>query len=148
MPSHANQQWNQKYIEGDTPWDSGEVAAQLIELLRIEHELNLPNRNALEIGCGTGTNAIALVQHGFNVIATDVAEQAITAAQTKAQQSGEGTVKGQLSFRVHDILESLPVEPGTVGLVFDRGCFHTFTDDERPFALSAWPRHWHPAGGG
>ena len=43
----------------------------------------------LEVGCGTGTNAIWLSSRGFEVYGVDLAPRAIEAAQAKARAEAE-----------------------------------------------------------
>jgi SAM-dependent methyltransferase len=113
--------WNEHYAADHLPWDTGEPEPLLVEA--IQGGL-APQGRALEIGCGTGTNALWLAAHGFDVLATDVAERAIERAKVRA--SGV-TPTPRCSFQLHDFLnEALPA-PG-FQLVFDRGCFHVFSE--------------------
>lgn len=73
----------------------------------------------LEIGCGTGDNAIWLSQEGFNVVAVDTAEIAIDKAREKAVKADV-----KCTFTALNIMKS-PVDGVPFGFVFDRGCFHT-----------------------
>lgn len=129
MATRDAQEWDRKYRSDDTPWDSGEPAPQLVELLQRRGELDLPNHAALEVGCGTGDNSVLLAQYGFRVVATDIAETAVQAARDKAETFGAAPM---IEFLRHDILEGPPVEAGTIGFAFDRGVFHVVTEDERP----------------
>jgi SAM-dependent methyltransferase len=89
----------------------------LVEL--IEACAITPGRT-LEVGCGTGTNAIYLAEHGFNVVGVDVSQVAIENARAKAH--------GRCRFETVDFLNDAP--PGApFEFVFDRGCFHTFDED-------------------
>jgi len=45
------------YATGDAPWDSGESSK---EVRRVSSEHNIASCRALELGCGTGTNAVHL----------------------------------------------------------------------------------------
>ena len=50
------------------------------------HFINSINKNAknvLEINCGTGEDAIWLINQNYNVIATDISENMISIANTK-----------------------------------------------------------------
>jgi SAM-dependent methyltransferase len=111
--------WNESYASGaPLPWDTGTPDPQLVEM--IESRAIAPGRT-LEIGCGTGTNANFLAQHGFNVLGIDISEVAVNRARAKAHR--------QCRFEVMDFLAAAPTG-GPFEFVFDRGCFHVF-DDER-----------------
>jgi len=75
---------------------------------------------AMDVGCGTGDNAIWLAQQGFEVTACDVSPTAVEEARRRAKAAGAAC-----SFRVLDFLEeNVPDAP--FGFVFDRGCLHSF----------------------
>lgn len=82
----------------------------------IESRAVAPGRT-LEIGCGTGTNAIFLAQYGFDVLGIDISEVAVARARAKAQ--------GRCRFEAVDFLAAAPAA-GPFQFVFDRGCFHVF----------------------
>jgi SAM-dependent methyltransferase len=119
--------WNLQYLRGRPPWDTGIPPPELVEL--VEGGLTPPGR-ALDIGCGTGTNAIYLAQHGFEVVGTDIAWLAIRKARRKAREAGVavvfytseatklGTARGQLVGESFD-------------LVLDIGCFHSVVSSDR-----------------
>jgi SAM-dependent methyltransferase len=110
--------WNESYASGEPlPWDTGTPDALLVEM--IESRAIAPGRT-LEIGCGTGTNAIFLAQHGFDVLGVDISELAVDKARAKAQ--------GRCRFEVVDFLAAAPAG-GPFQFVFDRGCFHVFDDE-------------------
>ncbi len=109
--------WDERYRSGDLPWDTGKPDEHLV---RAVDEYAIEPRRALEIGCGTGTNAIWLARQGFEVTGADIARTAINAARDKAAAAGVA-----VSFLVCDILKE-PVPGGPFSFVFDRGCFHSF----------------------
>src|SRR5437588_1438376 len=86
----------ERYASGKTPWDSG---AQSEELLPVLNAGKLTGSSVLDIGCGTGTNAIELARRGFQVTAVDIVDQAIQTARNKA--SAAAVV---VDFRVADVL--------------------------------------------
>lgn len=112
--------WNQRYESGSTPWDSGLPSTELRRLL---DEFDVQPCRVVELGCGTGTNAILLAQLGYEVTAVDCSPLAIERARTKASQAGV-----EINWACSDVcsLES-PAEP--FPLVFDRGCFHCIRRD-------------------
>lgn len=113
--SETTQQWNERYVERDTPWDTGAPSRELIRVLD-EHKI-APCR-ALEVGCGTGTNAVYLASRGFEVTAVDCAPQALRLAREKAEQQGV-----TVDFVEQDVcMFGEGREP--FDFVFDRGCYH------------------------
>lgn len=104
------------YRYSRAPWERGARAelAQLVESGRIE-----PCR-AIDLGCGTGANAIYLAQKGFEVTGVDYAAAAIE----KARAKGEGM---QVRFVVDDLTRLRHVS-GTFDFVLDYGVL----DDLRP----------------
>ena len=64
-----------RYLLGDTPWDTEISPPELINFL----ETHPPGR-ALDLGCGTGTNALTISSYGWEVIAVDASHLAIRRA--------------------------------------------------------------------
>lgn len=117
----SKQLWDDHYAEGPLPWDTGVPDPTLVESLG-----HLPRGRALEIGCGTGTNAVYLASQGYEVVGVDFAPRAV--ARARARAAGAGL---PVAFHEVDIQrDALP--GGGFDLVFDRGCLHVFdTPDER-----------------
>jgi ubiquinone/menaquinone biosynthesis C-methylase UbiE len=58
----------------------------------VAEQLRLPpDSRFLEIGCGSGTTAVALAQQGFSVTALDIAEGMLASARQLAIQAGVGS---------------------------------------------------------
>src|SRR5437899_9347597 len=104
----------ERYAKRETPWDSGKPSEELVRLLDAG---KLTGKTVLEIGCGTGTNAIELARRGFQVVAVDIVEQAIQAAREKARDA-----KLKVVFRVADALKD--DLGGPYDILFDRGTYH------------------------
>ena len=114
--------WNDRYASKEPlPWDTGMPDPMLVEF--VESHAVVPGR-ALEVGCGTGTNAIYLAQHGFEVVGIDISPLAVDKAREKARDKA----RGQCRFETLDFLSETP-PGGPFQFVFDRGCFHTFDED-------------------
>lgn len=113
--------WDERYISGVAPWDSGRSD---LHLARVVEEHDVEPGAALEIGCGTGTNLIWLAQRGFEVTGLDLSPVAVERAQDKAARAG---VEARLMAA--DFLED-EVPAGPYGFVYDRGCWHMFDDDD------------------
>jgi methyl halide transferase len=107
--------WEQRYREKNTPWDTGQPSA---ELRRVIAEEKIAPCAALELGCGTGTNAVWLAQQGFTVTAVDISPLAIEQAWRRAADAGVA-----VRWLTADLLEG-PDLGGPYHFVFDRGCYH------------------------
>lgn len=117
--------WEDRYRTGDTPWDTGRPSSELRRVLADEKIAPCP---AIELGCGTGTNAVWLAQQGFDVTAVDLIPQAIDRARQRAAEAGV-----RVRFLVADVLQPLAVD-GPFGFFFDRGCYHVVRRiDVRPY---------------
>jgi len=127
----AETRWDERYRTGDLPWDTGRHDGNLERALA---EGVVAPCAALEIGCGTGTNAIWLARAGFRVTALDVSAPAVDMARDKAAAEG-----ADVEFLVTDILTD-PVPSAPFGFVFDRGCFHSFDEpaERSTFARAVW----------
>ncbi len=113
--------WEERYATGDLPWDTGAPDVHLVEVVRSRP---VAPGTALEVGCGTGTNAIWLAQQGFAVTGVDISARAVEKARAKAEAQGARCV-----FLVTDFLRG-EAPPGPYDFVFDRGCFHVFDEPE------------------
>ena len=116
--------WEQRYAEGDLPWDARRPEARLTELART---LTPPTSIALDLGCGHGDNALWLARQGYDALGIDVAPTAIAGAAKRAHAADIHTAR----FCCASVLEPLPVQRGAVGLALDRGCFHVLADADR-----------------
>lgn len=110
----------QKYKDGTIPWDTGRPDYNLIENV---NDFPIVKCKTLELGCGTGENAIWLRKNGFEVTAFDVSGIAINKAKQKAEKA-----KLELNFLVADFFkDKIPSAP--FEFAFDRGVFHSFSED-------------------
>lgn len=105
------------YRAGRPPWDSGVTPPELVAL--VEGPGALPAGRALELGCGTGTNATYLARHGWNVVAVDLIDTAVRQARQKAEAAG---VTMRLLHGDATRLDDLGV-PGPFDLFFDLSCY-------------------------
>ena len=65
--------------------------------LKLTREYFRPDTNVLEIGCGTGSTAIAHAPHVRHVRATDISEKMIEIARSKAKAAGVTNVRFETS---------------------------------------------------
>ncbi len=116
-----NSCWEERYKTGSIPWDIEKPDSNLIEIVT---KRPIQSCKALDIGCGTGDDAIWLARYGFKVTGTDVSKTAVEMAAKKASEAGV-----ECTFLEIDFLET-EVSGGPFGFVFDRGCFHSFDEHE------------------
>lgn len=76
-------------------------------------------RRVLELGCGTGNDALRLARHGFAVTALDFSEEAIRQARLK------GT---EVTFMVADIAAPLAFADSQIDAVMSNVALHMFSD--------------------
>lgn len=113
------------YRIGFTPWDTGEVPSELSVL--IEGPAGLAAGRALDIGCGTGTQAVYMASHGWEVTAVDAVPRPLSQARARADAAGVS-----VDWILADVarLHRLGLAPGFT-LIFDRGCFHGLGESQR-----------------
>ncbi len=128
---NESEKWDEHYLTGEPPWDTGMVSR---ELQRVIGELGMDPCRLLEIGCGTGTNAIWLAQQGFDVVAIDWSAVAISQAWEKSQNANV-----KVRFEVADVL-NLPYLGEPFEMFFDRGCYHAVRrEDPMAYAKAIVP---------
>ena len=109
-------QWDLPYqIEGQAIWDTGHASS---ELKRIIESGQIKPCRVLELGCGTGSDAIYLASQGFDVTAIDISPTALDIAEKKARNAGM-----KVNWLLADILHP-PQFLKPFDFVYDRGCYH------------------------
>jgi len=116
-------------------WDSGISPPELIEHLNVSS----PGK-ALDLGCGTGTNAITMAQLGWDVVGIDISTRAIKAARRKAKSAGLDIV-----FVQGDVIKLNGIK-GPFDLVLDIGCFHILTYRSQKRYIANLQQILHPDG--
>jgi SAM-dependent methyltransferase len=110
---------------GYTPWDQDHVPAELAALVVGGSALQ-PGR-AIDIGCGTGTQAVYLARRGWKVTGVDVVERALAQARSRAESAGV-----DVRWVCGDVTKLPDLGLGDdFGLLHDRGCFHDLSDQGR-----------------
>jgi len=72
--------WDERYATEVWPADPDPLLVKLVA--------GLASGAALDLGCGTGRNAVWLAQHGWNVTGVDSSKVGLAQANERAQQTG------------------------------------------------------------
>src|SRR3989304_3698920 len=112
--------WDEMYA-GPPPWDIGRPPPAFGQLVNTGVLRDGP---VLDVGCGTGENALFLAAKGFEVTGIDFTPAAIEKAKRRAKRR-----RLKATFLVRDALE-LSTLKRTFPSVIDSGLFHTFSDRE------------------
>lgn len=107
--------WDAMYREGTPPWETGKPSS---ELIRLVEEGTLKPCTTLELGCGTGANAIYLAKRGFEMTAVDCSPTAIERARTRAERAN-----ALLRIVLDDVFE-FTKDSAPFDLVYDAGFYH------------------------
>jgi 2-polyprenyl-3-methyl-5-hydroxy-6-metoxy-1,4-benzoquinol methylase len=111
--------WDTHYQSGTPPWETGQPS---LELARVIAEEKIKPCRVIDIGCGSGINAVWLAQQGFDVTGVDITPLAIEKARARAAASGV-----QVRFVEDDVLD-LREKYEPFPFFFDRGCYHSVRD--------------------
>jgi len=101
----------------------GRPQPAFVELVRAGE---LSKGRVLDVGCGTGENALYLAENGFSVTGVDLSSRAVAVASAKTAEK-----RLKIDFRAGNVL-SLDFKDGLFDNIIDSGLFHTFPDNDRP----------------
>lgn len=109
------------FYAGTPPWDIGRPQPEIIRFAEAKEITG----EVLDVGCGTGENALYLAKQGHKVVGVDIVPEAIRRAKIKAESRGLDA-----SFLVRDALHLQGLRR-RFDTVIDSGLFHSFSDDQR-----------------
>ena len=92
------------------PWEIGHHDKN------IEEVLDCQSGSVLELGCGSGNDAIWFAKKGFNVTAVDISEKEINLAKEKSKGISN------INYIVDDVHSFSTKE--NFDIIYDRGCIH------------------------
>jgi len=104
----------QLWYYGNPPWDTGVPPPELQYFIQ-QH----PVGRALDLGCGTGTNLLALEQAGWQTCGVDFAWRAVRIARRRLKENGF-----HADVRVGDVTDLREIR-GPFDLILDIGCYHS-----------------------
>lgn len=142
--------YNTLYRLGIAPWDTG-VRPHLTELLDSGRLTPGPGGDrgqdggrgrVLDLGCGTGSEAVHLARQGFDVVGVDYSDVALERARRSAGVHG---VSGNCRFLNADISSHpLPGVDGTFDVILDFGALDDMTGEPRAGMARLIHRYAHP----
>ena len=116
-----NQWWNEDVFKkgqfhptAGLPWEIGHHDKN------IEEVLDCQSGSVLELGCGSGNDAIWFAKKGFNVTAVDISEKEINLAKEKSKGISN------INYIIDDV-HSFSTEE-KFDIIYDRGCIHNNQD--------------------
>lgn len=127
--------WDRQYQQGDPIWDSDRPTS---ELKRVVLGDRIVPCRAIELGCGTGTNAVWLAQQGFTVTAIDVSPSAVERARERAEKAGVS-----VCFLAGDLRDADQLG-GPYDFFVDCGCYGAVQLGDRAGYLDAVARLTRP----
>lgn len=114
--------FHRAYSEGAAPWDIGRPQPEIVALA----EAGTFGHRVVDLGCGTGEQALMLAARGHEVLGIDAVPEAIERARRKAEERG---IDAQ--FIAGDLFEVLPLLGRSFDSAVDVGLFHTLSDEDR-----------------
>jgi ubiquinone/menaquinone biosynthesis C-methylase UbiE len=97
-------------------------------------------RRALDLGCGTGSEAVFLAEQGIETAGVDLSAAALNQARERALRH-----EVHVDWLLGDVLE-LPLDDGSIDLALDRGCLHHLTPAEQTRYATEVARALRPGG--
>lgn len=116
--------WDASYRNGPAPWDVGQPQPAIVRLA--SRGMFAGGGIVLDVGCGTGENALHLGALGAAVLGVDIAETALAMARQKAGERGIAA-----EFACADAYQLQRLER-QFAVALDCGMFHTCSAEERP----------------
>ncbi len=121
MPDAPPRDFEAYYREGTPPWDIGAPQPEVVKLVEDGDVIG----DVVDLGCGTGENALFVAARGHRVLGLDGSPTAIEMARRKAEERGLS-----VPFLVADALDLSGVHR-RFETAIDCGLFHVFDEEQR-----------------
>ncbi|MBV6702062.1 class I SAM-dependent methyltransferase [Kitasatospora aureofaciens] len=140
MTTTTTMDWDRAYKAGDHHqyWELSAPSPDLVGFLAATPPA--PGARALDLGCGTGWDTVALARAGYRATGVDISPEAIGLAVARAAE-----LDLEIDLLVGDVRElDLPDEE--FELLVDRGCFHHLGPEDRDRYVTEVARLLRPGG--
>lgn len=128
--------WNERYAQGDTPWEKGSAAPPLQEIVARAGKEVWGEGAVLVPGCGFGHDARWLADRGMDTVGLDISSLALQSARERTE--GENP-----RFECGDFFNA---REGAYSTIFEHTCFCAIDPSERKNYVTA-AAQWLPVGG-
>ena len=154
--------WEARYRSGPRPWDTGITPPEVVDFwqkqltpdrwadnsLGSEKATNTAHLSgvglALDIGCGTGTNAAYMARLGLRAVGVDLSLNALLLGQQR-RETLPRSVQQRLHFAQADVSQ-LPFQNAHARYILDIGCFHAIPGNARLGYAKGIARNLTPGG--
>ena len=126
----------EEMYKGAPPWEIDGPQSEIVRLAG-HGEIKSP---VLDVGCGTGENALYLAKLGFEVTGVDIVPVAVEKAFSKAKERSLVA-----TFLFWDALNLQGLQ-GSFNTVIDSGFFHALPDKKRPVLVESLASILNPGG--
>jgi SAM-dependent methyltransferase len=136
MPDSPDHRGFDEMYAGVPPWDIGRAQPEVVRIA----DAGGFSGAVIDVGCGTGENALELSGRGLPVLGIDASPRAVQIARAKALERDLPA-----EFLVADAL-SLGSLDRRFDTALDCGVFHVFEDRERPVYVASLATALGPGG--
>jgi ubiquinone/menaquinone biosynthesis C-methylase UbiE len=118
--------WDDAYQSGEyrMDWEYAYPSQELVALVAAGVPKN--RGTILDVGCGSGQEAVFLAKCGYKVIGVDISANALRIAEKLAKKA-----KVEVDWRQGSVYK-LPVEDASIDFINDRGLLHLISEERRP----------------
>lgn len=136
--------WDLSYQDGSylEHWDPPEIPAELAALVATGKIS--AGSSALDLGCGAGSEALFLAEHGCRVVGLDSSTEALKRARERQTVLPGGDAR-DVEWRLGSVFDP-PVGDASIDVALDRGCLHGIDREDRPRYAMAIQRLLRPRG--
>ena len=99
-------------------------------LLQAANSIGSTPGTALDLGCGTGTQAVELASLGWTVYGIDYVPKAIRVAKEKAYQNN---MVSKTNFKLGDVSKLSKMQIPVIDFAYDLGCLHALSAKKQKY---------------